>query len=667
MSPFRLLAIAAAVIVAYSEYSANVRGDIIHVDDTAAGANDGTSWEDAFIDLHDGLAAAQAGDTVRIGQGTYKPAPPGGDRTISFVLVSGAVVQGGYAGAGSPDPNALDPKSFITILSGDLNGNDGPRGSFTDYGENSYHVVKAEGAGPDTALRGVTIRAGNAFDLSEPLGIGGGLLAINSQLALTSCIIEANRAWIAGAGVNGWPLNGPSTLAFTDCTIRSNKQVGDLGGPGGVLAGPGSGFKSCLFEDNGTGIAASGAALRTENATIDDCQFTSNNAGEDAGAIVGTSLTISNCDFIDNTSGFFGAALLFGASTLFNCRFIDNSSGVQGGAIRGTVAASECQFVGNRSLFGGAINGGGAFVNCLFEGNFTHGFGLNGGAILGDQLAPLDLVNCTFRGNSSVGYGGAVSGYALSTANCVFAGNSTQEGPGAALYSDGPSTLIDCTFAGNASATQLQQGGGAVHVVAAGSAEITNCIFWQNSSRNMINEQSQISSAGGAVAVNHSCVQGWTGALGGANNIGLDPLFVDGDGGDDQYGTKDDNLRLSAPSPCRDAGDNTALPNDDYDLDGDGQTIEPLPLDLELLPRIVNGVVDMGAHERQPAADVPCPGDLFPPGGDNVVNAHDLIAPVFSWGQCPSPPEPCPADVDQDGDVDVDDVFEVLISWGACP
>ncbi|MCI0630750.1 MAG: hypothetical protein L0Y44_08880, partial [Phycisphaerales bacterium] len=239
MSPFRLLAIAAAVIVAYSEYSANVRGDIIHVDDTAAGANDGTSWEDAFIDLHDGLATAQAGDTVRIGQGTYKPAPPGGDRTISFVLVSGAVVQGGYAGAGSPDPNALDPKSFITILSGDLNGNDGPRGSFTDYGENSYHVVKAEGAGPDTALRGVTIRGGEAIDLSEPLGIGGGLLAINSQLALTSCIIEANRAWIAGAGVNGWPLNGPSTLAFTDCTIRSNKQVGDLGGPGGVLAGPG--------------------------------------------------------------------------------------------------------------------------------------------------------------------------------------------------------------------------------------------------------------------------------------------------------------------------------------------------------------------------------------------------------------------------------------------
>lgn len=89
---------------------------------------------------------------------------------------------------------------------------------------------------------------------------------------------------------------------------------------------------------------------------------------------------------------------------------------------------------------------------------------------------------------------------------------------------------------------------------------------------------------------------GWEGQ----GNIDVDPLFVDPDNGD---------FHLQAGSPCIDAGDNTAVAPDTADLDGDGNTTEPIPWDLDSNLRFVddpstvdtgNGtppIVDMGAYE----------------------------------------------------------------------
>ncbi|TVQ32238.1 MAG: hypothetical protein EA376_06200 [Phycisphaeraceae bacterium] len=61
-----------------------------------------------------------------------------------------------------------------------------------------------------------------------------------------------------------------------------------------------------------------------------------------------------------------------------------------------------------------------------------------------------------------------------------------------------------------------------------------------------------------------------------------------------------------------------------------------------------------------------CPGgpigDL---NGDGVVNAQDLAILLGSWGPCPDPEEPCPADVNGDGVVNAQDLGIVLGSWGA--
>ena len=93
---------------------------------------------------------------------------------------------------------------------------------------------------------------------------------------------------------------------------------------------------------------------------------------------------------------------------------------------------------------------------------------------------------------------------------------------------------------------------------------------------------------------------------GGTNNIpesyllDADPLFVniaDPDGPDDIWGTEDDGLRLQSSSPAIGLGDASFLPADTYDLDGDDDTAESLPVDIAGYKRIQNTTLDLGAYE----------------------------------------------------------------------
>lgn len=72
------------------------------------------------------------------------------------------------------------------------------------------------------------------------------------------------------------------------------------------------------------------------------------------------------------------------------------------------------------------------------------------------------------------------------------------------------------------------------------------------------------------------------------------------------------DYRLAVLSPCIDAGDNEALPQDSADIDGDSDTVELLPLDLDGNPRRVEDLsayntgkgtlplTDMGVYESSP-------------------------------------------------------------------
>ena len=144
--------------------------------------------------------------------------------------------------------------------------------------------------------------------------------------------------------------------------------------------------------------------------------------------------------------------------------------------------------------------------------------------------------------------------------------------------------------------------------------------------------------------------------------------------GDNNETYQINDYHLQPTSPCIDHADNNKVPDDVADLNNNGDTIEPMPMDLDLLRRFVNDPVaenlgndspeypniwvDMGAYEFNP-----CPWDF---SGDAKVGAFDLALVLGEWGTSMCPPYP-DADSDLDCNVDAADLAEFLINWGPCP
>jgi len=186
----------------------------IYVDINSPGpTRDGTSWEQAFVDLQDGLAAAVSGDRILVADGVYKPTS-GTDRTISFVLKNGVGLCGGYAGWGAAEPDDRNPSAFPSILSGDL----GQAGSIAD---NSYQVVSASNVSASAVLDGFIITSGNANGSSASnRNRGGGMYNSSSSPTVTNCTFSGNSASYGGA-----MYNSSSNPTLTNCILWSNAAL----------------------------------------------------------------------------------------------------------------------------------------------------------------------------------------------------------------------------------------------------------------------------------------------------------------------------------------------------------------------------------------------------------------------------------------------------------
>jgi hypothetical protein len=382
--------------------------DVIYVDDSAppppTGANDGSNWENAFIDLQDALAAAQSGDEIRVAQGVYKPASAGGPRTATFNLMDGAVMQGGYAGFSAKNPDALDSAAFITILSGDLNGDDGAYP--TNFGENSYNVVTGDAVGSATALRGVRITAGyaNEFIICDPAqnhnDRGGGLRLRNAASpVIEDCQFITNAAVCEGGGV----FFSQGSPTFRGCLFTDNRMTQYQAGYGSGSAARGQGnplFERCQFIDNGP-AEAGGAVSISQGGLFLGCRFKGNSAN-DGGAIVGSGFAAVDCLFLDNGASTGGGAAWIGTSKFINCAFLGNITGCTAGGSAITTSSTPNPYV--------------EVVNCLFSGNI-------GGVAA--SLGGGEVINCTFVGNSQPGFCGSAAGLGggaglTTVANCIF-------------------------------------------------------------------------------------------------------------------------------------------------------------------------------------------------------------------------------------------------------
>lgn len=271
-------------------------GRVIYVDADASGANDGSSWANAYKYLQDAIGSAESGDEIRVAQGIYKPDQGAGitpgDREATFRLKDGVAIKGGYAGFGQPDPNTRDIKRYETILSGDLNGDDGP--NFSNYSENSYCVVygRHPPVCPTAVLDGFTVRGANGT-------VGGGMYVTDATIK--NCSIVENYVDSYGGGVAS--VGGGGGGQFVACTIRNN-VAGLLGGGVYIYSSPK--FINCLIVNNKAGEDGGGIYNRYSFPEILNCTISGNKADSGTGGglcLSGGMTEIKNSILWDNTAG----------------------------------------------------------------------------------------------------------------------------------------------------------------------------------------------------------------------------------------------------------------------------------------------------------------------------------------------------------------------------
>jgi predicted outer membrane repeat protein len=330
---------------------------------TQRGANNGTSWQDAFTTLQPALEAAATDDEIWVAEGTYKPkAQHGGtgDRYKSFQLKNGVALYGGFAGTEA----SRDERNWVlheTILSGDLNGDDRP--GFANNSDNSYHVFyHPVGTDLDSSaiLDGFTISDGNA-DQIPPDDRGGGMYNNYSSPALSNCIFAGNSASNYGAGM----YNNVGAPMLTDCTFSGNSAHYYAGGMYNDYSSPV--LTNCTFEGNSAGYNGGGMINFGGAPVLTNCTFSGNSASNYGGGILNQNslAALTNCTFSGNSAGSVGGGMHnFGSESprLTDCTFSGNSAGTVGGGMYnyGAPMLTNCTFWGNSAVHegGGMYNGG---------------------------------------------------------------------------------------------------------------------------------------------------------------------------------------------------------------------------------------------------------------------------------------------------------------------
>ncbi|MFK7747771.1 MAG: T9SS type A sorting domain-containing protein [Kordia sp.] len=324
-----------------------------YVNVNATGANDGTTWANAYTDVSTALDNFTFGD-IWVAQGIYIP---GTSRNDSFKIPSGAKIYGGFQGT-ETDLSDRDIDLYPTIFSGDVNQDDtGVDFSGFNRTENVYHVVEV--LGNKVRLDGLTITSGQADASTGENAVGGGIFVDRevTELYVDKCIVQKNAAVNGGAGVmnlNMMTLN--SLMEFTNTRFQENvsRHGSSIYARANYTKWVRLNIINCIFDgdqvkDNGSSLGLAGvvwlrsitygARFNTKviNSTFANNQLTATGAITER-AVLGVSkyrgidmrIEVSNSIFYNNTSNTSTAPLSLGrinSDPVPNIRKVYNSIG----------------------------------------------------------------------------------------------------------------------------------------------------------------------------------------------------------------------------------------------------------------------------------------------------------------------------------------------------
>lgn len=304
-----------------------------------------------------------------------------------------------------------------------------------------------------------------------------------------------------------------------------------------------------------------GGLYCTSESVISNCIISGNTAHYDAGGIYRG--TVLHCTVSGNTSQYNGGGLK--NCIVRNSIITDNSAGNSGGGICGKEISDS--IINNNSS---SYEGGGVSCcmveRCVICSNTAS---LRGGGIVSGTVGHSRI----FGNSAELGGGmggvptGETSGYIH---NCLIYSNTAIKGGGV-----NQTTVINCTVTDNTA----EQGGGAYNGV------MYNSIVYYNAATVSGSNYTDASFF-------YSCTAPLVNATG---NLAAAPAFLNYEEG---------NMQLAPDSPCINKGNNDVVFDSNTDLDG--------------YPRIICGIVDMGAYEFiHSASDY---------DGDGMGNGNEEIA-----------------------------------------
>ncbi|SHI39290.1 LamG-like jellyroll fold domain-containing protein [Flavobacterium terrae] len=296
---------ASEIDILYNEDKPKIK---LYVNAAATGANNGTTWADAYTNLDAAITAFTSVNEIWVAAGTYKPT--GSARTSTFLMKNALKMYGGFNGTETL-LSQRNPKLNLTILSGDISGNDNATITNTEptRQDNTYHVITLKGNIRDVLIDGFTISGGNANGGTLTTGTAsaqfyhtrGGAIYVNTygandlgSITLKNCILEKNTgsdtavsSGFFASGVN----NQSYRTDFESCIIRNNFSAANAQ----ILIGGASGFglianatiTNSLFHNN---VSASGPSCLYFSASFSN-----------GGTTLGISASVVNSTFANNT------------------------------------------------------------------------------------------------------------------------------------------------------------------------------------------------------------------------------------------------------------------------------------------------------------------------------------------------------------------------------